>query len=89
MFIEGRRKEDDFYLILLKMNIGLYIIYEFIYNLQQGVNSMALLGSCRPAGLAFCDHEWMEIKSRKVGLGITWLGKQQGATFGHQSKKKE
>jgi hypothetical protein len=54
---------------------------------MQGANSMALLGSCRPAGLAFHDCEWVEIKSRKVELGIPPLGKQQGATFGRLSKK--
>ena len=64
-------------------------IFDIIYNLLQGGNSMALLGSCRPAGLAFRDREWVEIKARKVGLGIPWLGNQQGVTFGHQSKKKE
>jgi hypothetical protein len=31
----------------------------------------------------------VKIKSRKVGLGILWLRKQQVATIGHQSKKKE
>jgi hypothetical protein len=46
---------------------------------------MALLGSYRLDGLAFRDCEWVDIKSRKVGLGIPWLGKQQGATFGHQN----
>jgi hypothetical protein len=63
--------------------------FNLIYHLLQGGNSMALLGSCRPAGLAFRDREWVEIKARKVGLGIPWLGNQQGVTFGHQSKKKE
>jgi hypothetical protein len=30
----------------------------------------------------------VEIKSSKGGLGIPWLGNQQGAAFGHQSKKR-
>jgi hypothetical protein len=49
---------------------------------------MALLGSCRPAGLAFRGRGWVGMKSRKVGLVIPRLGKQQEATFGQQSKKR-